>query len=138
MMDLDGFKPVNDTHGHDAGDEVLKVVGARLQRLNRPHDLAARLGGDEFVIVLHDCPGAAVAAEVAQRFLDAVSRPIRIESTGLCVEIGASAGVAHVADEPRPSSDTLLKNADSALYQAKAMGKNQVQVFAAHANCQAD
>jgi len=130
MMDLDGFKPVNDTHGHDAGDEVLKVVGARLQRLNRPHDLAARLGGDEFVIVLHDCPSAAVAAEVAQRFLDALSRPIRIEPSGLRVEIGASAGVAHVADEPWPSSDTLLKNADSALYQAKALGKNRVQVFA--------
>lgn len=71
-----------------------------------------------------------MAAEVAQRFLDALSRPIHIESTGLRVVIGASAGMAHVADEPWPSSETLLKNADSALYQAKALGKNQVQVFA--------
>jgi diguanylate cyclase (GGDEF)-like protein len=128
MMDLDGFKPINDTHGHDAGDEVLKVVGARLLNLNRENDLAARLGGDEFVIVLHDCPSTAVAAQVAQRCIDALSQPIHIRSTGLSVKVGASAGVAHVSDGA-PEADAILKNADTALYAAKAGGKQQVRVF---------
>jgi diguanylate cyclase (GGDEF)-like protein len=128
MMDLDGFKPVNDTHGHDAGDEVLKVVGARLLKLNRENDLAARLGGDEFVIVLHDCSSAALAAQVAQRFIDAVSQTIHITSSGINVKIGASAGVAHVADG-LSEVDAVLKNADTALYAAKAGGKSRVHVF---------
>jgi diguanylate cyclase (GGDEF)-like protein len=129
MMDLDGFKPINDTHGHDVGDAVLKVVGARLLQLNRAHDLAARLGGDEFVIVLHNCTTATYAAQVAQRLIDTVSQPIAVKSTGLTVKVGASAGVAHVSDRS-PDVETLLKHADTALYAAKAAGKRQVQVFA--------
>ena len=128
MMDLDGFKPINDTHGHDAGDEVLKVVGARLLKLNRENDLAARLGGDEFVIVLHDCSSAEFAAQVAQRFIDAVSLPIRIKTSGTTVKVGASAGVAHISDG-LPEVEVILKNADTALYAAKTGGKNRVAVF---------
>lgn len=128
MMDLDGFKLINDTHGHDAGDEVLKVVGARLLKLNRESDLAARLGGDEFVIVLHGCASVGLAEQVAQRFIDAVSQPIRIKVSGVTVKVGASAGVAHVSDG-LPEVDALLKHADIALYAAKASGTNQVKVF---------
>ncbi|WP_371324539.1 GGDEF domain-containing protein [Dechloromonas sp. ZY10] len=128
MMDLDGFKPVNDTYGHDAGDEVLRVIGARLQHVNRASDVAARLGGDEFAIVLNDCPGAAAAAEVARRLIEAVARPIRLAVTNVTVKVGASAGVAHVsAGEADP--EVLLKNADCALYAAKAGGKNRVAMF---------
>jgi diguanylate cyclase (GGDEF)-like protein len=130
MMDLDGFKPVNDTHGHDAGDEVLKVVGARLLRINRQSDLAARLGGDEFVVVLHDCPNATSAAEVAQRCIDAISLPIHLETTGATVKVGASAGVAHIS-VGAANIEVLLKNADSALYAAKSGGKNRVELFSA-------
>ena len=128
MMDLDGFKPINDTYGHDAGDEVLKVVGARLVKQNRENDLAARLGGDEFVIVLHDCPDAGVATHIAQRFIEVVSQPIRSISTGITVQVGASAGVAHVSDG-LALAEVILKNADSALYLAKTSGKNRVNVF---------
>ncbi|MCF8209226.1 MAG: diguanylate cyclase [Rhodoferax sp.] len=128
MMDLDGFKPINDVHGHDAGDEVLKVVGARLLKLNRENDLAARLGGDEFVIVLHNCPTSEVAANVAQRFIDAVSQPIHINASGIKVQVGASAGVAHVTEGPA-LAEAILKNADTALYAAKAGGKNRVNRY---------
>lgn len=128
MVDLDGFKPVNDTHGHDAGDEVLRVIGARLMRVNRATDLAARLGGDEFAIVLNECPSAAAAAEVAQRFIDSIARPIHLTVCDVTVEVRASAGVAHVATgEDTP--EAMLKNADIALYAAKAGGKNRVVTF---------
>jgi diguanylate cyclase (GGDEF)-like protein len=128
MMDLDGFKPVNDTHGHDAGDEVLRVIGARLLHVNRASDLAARLGGDEFAIVLNDCPSAAAAAEVAQRFIEAVARPIHLTVSDVTVKVGASAGVAHVS-AGEASAEALLKNADSALYSAKTGGKNRVACY---------
>jgi diguanylate cyclase (GGDEF)-like protein len=130
MMDLDGFKPVNDTYGHDVGDEVLRVIGARLMHVNRAGDVAARLGGDEFAIVLHDCPSAASAAQVAQRFIDAVSRPIRLETAGTTVNVGASAGIAHIT-AGEASAEAILKNADTALYAAKTAGKGRVAGYPA-------
>jgi diguanylate cyclase (GGDEF)-like protein len=128
MMDLDGFKPVNDSYGHDIGDEVLKVIGTRLLRINRQTDLAARLGGDEFVVVLHDCPSADSAAEIAQRLIETIARPIHLDVNGITVKIGASAGVAHISN-CKANTDTMLKNADTALYAAKSAGKNRVAVF---------
>jgi diguanylate cyclase (GGDEF)-like protein len=125
MMDLDGFKPVNDIYGHDAGDEVLRVIGARLNNVNRQEDLAARLGGDEFAIILHDCPNAEAAREIAQRFIAAISRPIRLTVADEIVAVSASAGVAHVT-ECTTTADAILKRADEALYAAKRAGKNQV------------
>ena len=130
MMDLDGFKPVNDTYGHDAGDEVLRVVGARLMRVNRPLDLASRLGGDEFAIVLNGCPNLDVASEIAQRFIDAISQPIRLRGTDTTVKVGASAGVANIASG-EANAEAVMKNADSALYLAKSAGKNRVTLFQA-------
>lgn len=125
MMDLDGFKPVNDRYGHDAGDEVLRVIGARLNNVNRQEDLATRLGGDEFAVILHDCPNAAAAREIAQRFINAIARPIRLSVAGETVAVGASAGVAHVGEGPA-TAEAILKRADEALYSAKHAGKNRV------------
>lgn len=129
MMDLDGFKPVNDTYGHDAGDEVLRVIGARLARANRALDVAARLGGDEFAIVLNNCVGMDVAQHIAQRLIDAISLPIGLRNQGISVTVGASAGVAHVADgaDSADSAEYVLIRADRALYAAKAAGKNCVK-----------
>jgi len=124
-MDLDGFKPVNDRYGHDAGDEVLRVIGARLNNVNRQEDLATRLGGDEFAVILHDCPDAAAARQIAQRFIAAIARPIRLNLADETVTVSASAGVAHIGDG-EATADTLLKRADEALYAAKRAGKNQV------------
>jgi diguanylate cyclase (GGDEF)-like protein len=127
MMDLDGFKPVNDTYGHDAGDEVLKVIGARLANANRSLDVAARLGGDEFAIVLNNSASIEIAGQIAQRLIDAVSHPIGLRNRDTSVTVGASAGVAHISDGGDSAEDVLMR-ADRALYAAKAAGKNCVRV----------
>lgn len=127
MMDLDGFKPVNDTYGHDAGDEVLKVIGARLANANRALDVAARLGGDEFAIVLNDCASVEIAAQIGQRLIDSVSHPIGLRNRDAAVTVGASAGVAHVSAGGKSADDVLMR-ADRALYAAKADGKNCVKI----------
>jgi diguanylate cyclase (GGDEF)-like protein len=126
MMDLDGFKPVNDQYGHDAGDEVLRVIGARLNTTNREGDLVSRLGGDEFAVVLQDCPTDKLAREIAQRFIAAVSCPIHLSGVNKTIHVGASAGVAHIADGGDETAEALLKRADEALYAAKRAGKNRV------------
>lgn len=132
MLDLDGFKPVNDQYGHDAGDAVLQVIGARLGSVNRDSDLVARLGGDEFALVLRDCPDADTAHQVAVRFLEAVARPIHLRGRDLVVQVGASVGVTHVG-LGATSAETLLKQADIALYSAKQAGKNRIAVYSPEA-----
>lgn len=127
MMDLDGFKPVNDTYGHDAGDEVLRVIGARLASAKRTPDIAARLGGDEFAVVLNNCEDVDIAALIARRLIDAVSKPIGLRSRNTSVNVGASAGVAHIVDGGE-NAPALLTRADRALYAAKAAGKNCVKI----------
>ena len=127
MMDLDGFKPVNDMYGHDAGDEVLQAIGARLANANRSLDLAARHGGDEFAIVLNDCANIEIAGQIAQRLIEAVSLPIGLRNRETSVTVGASAGVAQVSDRD-DSAEEVLTRADRALYAAKAAGKNCVKI----------
>ena len=127
MMDLDGFKPVNDMYGHDAGDEVLQAIGARLANANRSLDLAARHGGDEFAIVLNDCANTEIAGQIAQRLIEAVSLPIGLRNRETSVTVGASAGVAQVSDRD-DSAEEVLTRADRALYAAKAAGKNCVKI----------
>jgi diguanylate cyclase (GGDEF)-like protein len=114
VLDLDGFKTVNDTLGHAAGDELLRVVGARLRAHARDGDLVARLGGDEFVVLL---PGAtaAVAAEIAARLRFALMAPIRID--GELVHIDASIGTTTATEG---TLDALLRVADADMYREKA------------------
>jgi diguanylate cyclase (GGDEF)-like protein len=124
-LDLDGFKQVNDTLGHDAGDALLRSVAARLAATVRGEDTVARLGGDEFAIALWSVGGADDASAVMLKVVAAVARPYDIG--GHAVRLTACAGVAlypaHGAD-----ADTLLKSADLALYEAKRSGRGSCRV----------
>ncbi len=120
-FDLDGFKRVNDNLGHDAGDQVLRMVGERLLQKLRAHDVIVRMGGDEFVIVCQRIRGKEQAAEVAQRLLDGLREPFAVAGTEC--SIGASLGIA-MPPEGGLTAEELLKNADMAMYAAKGMGKN--------------
>ena len=124
LLDLDGFKHVNDTHGHAVGDEVLRVVAARLRRLTRPNDTLARTGGDEFVLL---CPGTdeGAAVRIAQRIIDAIRAPLTVGD--VVVQLGASVGVAH-QDGHLADADSLLIEADRAMYAAKRAGRCRVGV----------
>jgi diguanylate cyclase (GGDEF)-like protein len=122
FVDVDGFKQINDRHGHQAGDEVLRHVGARLKTVLRDNDTIGRLGGDEFVMLI-DSLGIYTAPElVAERILDVLRQPIELGAGGGApVSITASVGIA----TGRPASaEALLQDADLALYKAKAIGKN--------------
>jgi len=131
MIDLDGFKKLNDTHGHAAGDQMLHIVGQRLRQGVRSHDLVARLGGDEFVVVLDgigtDLEAAQSAAQtVAQGLLQRLSRPYELE-VGISHH-SASIGVA-VLDRRSPTAEDLMQHADVALYEAKGSGRALVRIF---------
>jgi len=121
FLDLDGFKAVNDTQGHEVGDEVLRVVARRLERLVRKTDSVARLGGDEFVILLDNPANLEEVQRIAGLVVTSVNEPILSGSAK--AEIGASIGIAlHPVDGRTPTQ--LLKAADVAMYEAKAAGKN--------------
>lgn len=125
LLDLDDFKAVNDTAGHQLGDELLVAVAQRLRRCTRPGDLVARLGGDEFaVLVAHD-PGAVVAGSIAQRLIDDLALPLRVG--GRDVRCAGSAGVASV--RPGAGAADLVRDADVAMYVAKQRGKGRFEVF---------
>jgi diguanylate cyclase (GGDEF)-like protein/hemerythrin-like metal-binding protein/PAS domain S-box-containing protein len=126
FMDLDGFKKVNDTLGHDAGDEVLKTVARRLIQTLRGADTVARMGGDEFVLLLGDFSQAQEATALLERVLREVSKPIDLPSGP--VQVGISIGVTlYPNDEVGP--EELLKHADTALYLAKAKGKGRIWTY---------
>jgi diguanylate cyclase (GGDEF)-like protein/PAS domain S-box-containing protein len=126
MVDLDGFKEINDRFGHQQGDLVLKEVGRRLVQFLRKSDTVARMGGDEFVILLPDVGSDEDAERIAGKLLEIIQRPIEVE-TGP-VRVTASIGLALF---PRDGQDgeTLLKIADRAMYQAKEDGKNRLTVY---------
>ena len=119
-LDLDRFKPVNDTLGHHVGDAVLQVIAGRIQNHLRKHDVVARLGGDEFAILLMDCQGLPDATMLADRLIREISRPMSIK--GLQVVVGASVGIACAPLHGR-DPEVLLRNADLALYRAKETGR---------------
>ncbi|GIE97627.1 hypothetical protein Ari01nite_50920 [Paractinoplanes rishiriensis] len=118
LIDLDGFKAVNDTLGHAAGDVLLAGVADKLRASVRPDDLVARLGGDEFAVLLRDCDGDD-AERMARRILHAMTEPIPFDDTAVCAN--ASIGIACAVDGHRV--DSLLHDADLAMYAAKREGK---------------
>lgn len=120
-LDLDGFKQINDTWGHGAGDILLKMVAERLVATVRAEDTVARLGGDEFTLALWHVSGSDYAAAVAARAIAALAQPYDI--AGQMVTITASAGVSIYPDHGE-DEEMLMKSADLALYAAKAAGKN--------------
>ncbi|MFG6442671.1 diguanylate cyclase domain-containing protein [Roseateles sp. LKC17W] len=122
-LDLNGFKQVNDHHGHDAGDEVLQAVATRLQAGLRASDTVARLGGDEFVVLLTPAQGPADAEPVLSRLLDALTQPITL-SSGIDVAVGSSLGLAHYPPDGR-SPDALMRHADEAMYANKRAGRSR-------------
>jgi two-component system cell cycle response regulator len=130
ILDIDHFKSVNDTYGHDAGDEVLKVFSQRIKRVLRGADLVCRLGGEEFVVVMPDTP-LNVAARVAQRVCAAVEGekfPIDPAATRT-IPVTASIGIAERGGDA--NADALLRRADKALYASKTAGRNRVTAAAA-------
>jgi diguanylate cyclase (GGDEF)-like protein/PAS domain S-box-containing protein len=126
FCDLDRFKAVNDDHGHDAGDELLREVAARLCRSVRSADTVARLGGDEFVVLCHGVHAQREADAVAQRILGALHRPFQL-AIGVEVEIGVSIGIAD--GNADLSATALLRLADLAVYQAKHAGRGVARRF---------
>mgnify|MGYP000853448243 FL=1 len=124
FIDLDGFKSVNDNHGHGAGDEVLRDVATRLRQIARSTDFVARLGGDEFVILLDTDVHPGSPSMLAERVFDALSAPCRF--TGGEAQIGASIGVAMHPPLSNLAAD-LIRRADAAMYEAKSAGKGCVR-----------
>jgi diguanylate cyclase (GGDEF)-like protein len=121
MLDLDGFKQVNDTMGHAAGDVLLIGIAERLKQQLREDDIVARLGGDEFVVILPRVHDVGDVFAVGHRLLDAARRPMRINDQ--VVTVGASIGMT--VNEPGASPLDILQQADTAMYEAKRFGKNQ-------------
>lgn len=121
FIDLDGFKPVNDTYGHECGDAVLKATAHRLEENMRGGDTAARIGGDEFVMLLSELKNGLHAGLTANRIIKIITQPIAWGN--ISVRVSASLGVS-VAPTDGMEPDVLLKKADEAMYVAKKSGKN--------------
>jgi diguanylate cyclase (GGDEF)-like protein len=133
FIDLDNFKLVNDTLGHDAGDVLLLTVSERLRELLRAGDTVCRMGGDEFVILLH--PSERNSAEsVARRALETISHPVAVYEQQ--VYVGASIGIAHFPEDGVDAA-ALLRCADTAMYQAKESGRNTFQFYTPEMNLKA-
>jgi diguanylate cyclase (GGDEF)-like protein/PAS domain S-box-containing protein len=126
-LDLDGFKAVNDTHGHETGDQLLMALATRMKQALREGDTLARLGGDEFVAVLLDLENAAAGEPMLIRLLAAAAQPVQIGNIEL--HVTASIGVTFFPQAEDIDADQLLRQADQAMYQAKLAGKNRYQVF---------
>ena len=123
MLDLDGFKPVNDTLGHEAGDKLLVEIARRLKSVIRSEDTVARLGGDEFTLILVNPVGTALY----ERILDTIQKPVNLpEAT---VNVSASLGVVYLEPGMDADDDQLLRMADQALYESKKQGRNRYTIF---------
>ncbi len=130
VLDIDYFKAINDTHGHDAGDDVLREFATRIRKSIRGIDLACRLGGEEFVIVMPETD-MAVATIVAERLRRRIaSEPFGIAQGARAIDVTISIGIATL-DTADDNASTILKRADQALYRAKRDGRNRVVADAA-------
>jgi len=129
-LDLDGFKSINDQHGHPVGDQVLIVLAQRMKEALRQGDTLARLGGDEFVAVLVDLEHPSASVPLLERLLAAAAQPLKIEALASPMpQISASVGVTFYPQEQDIDASQLLRQADLAMYQAKVAGKNRYQMF---------
>jgi diguanylate cyclase (GGDEF)-like protein len=126
FIDLDGFKPINDTYGHTVGDAVLKAVSQRLLESMRPGDYVSRFGGDEFLVLCKGLRLEADAAAVAERIQKYIAEPFEID--GNTVSVGTSIGIALVGDHA-DHAEALIHNADLAMYRAKQAGRGCVEQF---------
>lgn len=122
FIDLDGFKQINDLHGHDAGDDLLSVLSGRITEQLRGTDTCARIGGDEFVVMLETVTTTEASEQVAEKLLECLSRPVKRGQ--LQLQVSASIGIA-LYPQDGSSADALLTRADDAMYRAKALGKNR-------------
>ena len=125
FVDLDRFKLINDSLGHEAGDQLLREVTARFSRTLRPDDLLARAGGDEFVVLCPDLDDVEAVAKVAARLTDTLAEPVDLP--GGRVVVSASIGVVHVVGQAEPTA--ILRDADLAMYEAKQHGRNRTALF---------
>jgi len=126
-LDLDGFKAINDRHGHNVGDQLLSLLAARLLQALRKGDTLARFGGDEFVAVLVDLKESEATVAVLKRLLAAAATPVKLEGREL--QVSASIGVSFFPQAETVDADQLLRQADQAMYQAKQTGKNCYAIF---------
>ncbi|MBP8285884.1 MAG: EAL domain-containing protein [Rhodoferax sp.] len=127
FLDLDGFKSVNDHHGHEVGDQLLITVAARMKQTLREGDTLARIGGDEFVAVLGDLDDGTACVPMLNRLLGAASMPVKFGDKQL--QVSASIGVTSFPQTQEIEADQLLRQADQAMYQAKLAGKNRYTFF---------
>lgn len=131
LLDLDGFKPVNDVHGHDAGDAVLIEIAKRLKSITRAEDVVGRLGGDEFVVLINHLDADKriaqdKASRIAQELINRVNKPI--DFNGATLHVGASIGIRLLGFEEL-YTETAIGDADSAMYRAKREGKGGIAFF---------
>lgn len=126
-LDLDGFKEINDTYGHEVGDHLLITLSNQMKQTLREGDTIARIGGDEFVIILLDLKTIEDAIPMIIRLLEATSKPLNVDD--LLLQITASLGVTFYPQAQKIDTDLLLRQADQAMYQAKLAGRNRYHVF---------
>jgi len=135
LLDLDYFKPINDQHGHHAGDFVLREIAVRLKALVRETDLAARLGGDEFVVLMSDCSDdrdkmSASATILARKIRKSITAPILFSTIELKISVSIGIRLIHYdPDNTSEDSEFILQDADKAMYLAKKSGRGQVILF---------
>lgn len=135
FLDLDRFKPVNDTYGHAVGDLLLKAVAERLTRTVRDCDTVARLGGDEFLVILEELENEAMAEQIATRLVEVLQQPFPVDGHDL--QIGTSIGVALYPQDGEEGTE-LARHADAAMYRAKENGRNCFARHTANPRRQAD
>lgn len=131
-IDLDNFKPINDKAGHDVGDEVLKIIAARLKSHTRSTDICARIGGDEFVVIGTQLVNEEQALEIADKLLAQMTTPVEVN--GVFYSLGASIGIA-LYPKHGDKLPELMKYADCAMYEVKRSGKNRCLVYQAGMDC---
>lgn len=126
-IDLDGFKAVNDTHGHEVGDRLLVEIARRMRAALRDVDTVARLGGDEFAAIFTDLAAASASEPLIERLLGAIAAPVVIDGLGL--QVSGSIGVSYFPQQGDLEAEQLLRQADHAMYAAKLSGRNRCCVF---------